>query len=41
MYGMELFVEIINRSITLQFLQEVPFLVFEYALSMSATASDM
>ena len=32
------FVKIVNRFITLLFLQEVPFLVFEYASSMSATA---
>ena len=35
---MELFVKIVNRSITLLFLQEVPFLVLKYASSMSATA---
>ena len=35
--GMELFVKIVSRSITLLFLQEVPFLVLEYASSMSAT----
>ena len=35
---MGLFVEIVNISVTLLFLQEVPFLVFDYALSMSATA---
>ena len=36
--GLGLFVKIVNRSITLLFLQEVPFLVFEYSSSMSATA---
>ena len=36
--GMGHFVKIVNRSITLLFLQEASSLVFEYARSMSATA---
>ena len=34
MSGLGLFLKIVNRSITLLFLQEIPFLVFEYASSM-------
>ena len=37
--GMGLFVRIVHKSITLLFSQEVPFLVFEYASSVSATIS--
>ena len=35
---MGLFIKVVNRSVTLLFLQDVPPSVFEYASSVSATA---
>ena len=39
--GMGLFVKIVNRSITLLFLLEVPSRMFEYASAVSVTATPL